>query len=89
MSGNGEERFGAYMNQLANHLNSNECFSPGDKFAVDLTIVLKPEEDGKSNLTKGRHNIEDVLHNKQCVLPIKNSEDNLCIARAICLTKAH
>ena len=89
MNGNGEERFGAYMNQLANQLNSNESFSPEDKFAVDLTIVPKPKEGGKSKLTKGRHNIEDVLHNKQCVLPIKNSEDNLCLARAICLTKAH
>ena len=89
MNGNGEERFGAYMNQLANQLNSNESFSPEDKFAVDLTIVPKPKEGGKSKLTKGRHNIEDVLHNKQCVLPIKNSEDNLCLARAIGLTKAH
>ena len=89
INGNGEERFGAYMNQLANQLNSNESFSPEDKFAVDLTIVPKPKEGGKSKLTKGRHNIEDVLHNKQCVLPIKNSEDNLCLARAICLTKAH
>ncbi|CAH3133067.1 unnamed protein product [Pocillopora meandrina] len=89
MNGNGEERFGAYMNQLANQLNSNESFSPEDKFAVDLTIVPKPKEGGKSKLRKGRHNIEDVLHNKQCVLPIKNSEDNLCLARAICLTKAH
>ena len=46
MNGNGEERFGAYMNQLDNQLNSNESFSPEDKFAVDLTIVPKPKEGG-------------------------------------------
>ena len=55
MNGNGEERFGAYMNQLANQLNSNESFSPEDKFAVDLTIVPKPKEGSKSKLSKGRH----------------------------------
>ncbi|PFX24415.1 hypothetical protein AWC38_SpisGene10975 [Stylophora pistillata] len=57
-----------------------------DQIEVDLA---KPEEGGISNFTLGKPGIEDVLHKELSMLQIKNSEDNICLVRAICLTKAH
>lgn len=82
-------RWETYMQTLANQLNSNESFDATDDFQVDMTIIAEPDTGGRTYLhILGKLNMTTVLRRKQCVLPIKNSEDNLCPARAICLTKA-
>ncbi|PFX27098.1 hypothetical protein AWC38_SpisGene8231 [Stylophora pistillata] len=86
---NDTTRFEGYMQTLASQLNSNESFDIDDEFQVDMTIITEPDAGGRTNLSiLGKLNMTTVLLKKRCVLPIKNSEDSLCLARAICLTKA-
>ncbi|PFX13997.1 hypothetical protein AWC38_SpisGene21885 [Stylophora pistillata] len=82
-------RWETYLQTLANQLNSNESFDATDDFQVDRTIIAEPDAGGKTSLSiLGKINMTTVLRRKQCVLPIKNEDDNLCLARAICLMKA-
>lgn len=82
-------RWETYLQTLANQLNSNESFDATDDFQVDMNIITEPDAGGKTSLSiLGKLNMTTVLRRKQCVLPIKNEDDNLCLARAICLMKA-
>ena len=82
-------RWETYMQTLANQLNSNESFDATDDFQVDMTIIAEPDAGGRTSLNiLGNLNMTAVLRWKRCVLTINNTEDNLCLARAICLTKA-
>ncbi|PFX25072.1 hypothetical protein AWC38_SpisGene10311 [Stylophora pistillata] len=87
---NDTTRFEGYMQTLANQLNSNESFNVDDEFQVDMTIISEPDAGSRTALSiLGKLNMTTVLRRKRCVLPIENSEDNFCLAKAICLTKAH
>ncbi|PFX14042.1 hypothetical protein AWC38_SpisGene21833 [Stylophora pistillata] len=86
---NGTPRFETSIQTLANQLNPKESFDANDEFQVDMTIITVPETGGKAKSVLGKLKIASVLRDKRCVLPIENNEDDLCLARAICLTKAH
>ncbi|PFX12657.1 putative DNA polymerase [Stylophora pistillata] len=78
-----------YLLMLTNQLNSNESLDATDDFQVDMTIIAEPDASGKTALNiLGKLNMATVLQRKKYVLAIKNEEDNLCLARANCLTKA-
>lgn len=86
---NDTPRFETYMQTLANQLNSNESFDVNDEFQVDMKTVTVPEAGGRSKGILGKRKFTSVLRHNRCVLPIVNYQDDLCLARAICLTKAH
>ncbi|PFX26627.1 hypothetical protein AWC38_SpisGene8671 [Stylophora pistillata] len=87
---NDSSQFETYMQMLANQLNSNKSFDIDNEFQADMTIICEPNAGRKTNLSiLGKLNMTTVLHHKHSILPFKNSEDNLCLARAICITKAH
>ncbi|PFX16658.1 hypothetical protein AWC38_SpisGene19052 [Stylophora pistillata] len=87
---NDTPRCETYMQTLENQLNWNESFDAEDEFQVDMTVIAKPDAGGRTSLSiLGKLKMTTVLRHKRCVVPIKNTQDDLCLARVIWLTKAH
>ena len=84
-------RLQAYMQSLAEKLNSNEEFEADDTFTVDMTVVRTPGVGGRGDRDKrrrlGRSTLETMLKTKRSVVEIKN-KDQLCCARALVTMKA-
>ena len=84
---NNTPRFNTYLHQLARQLNSNQSFSPGDDFAMELTTIHMPQ--AASGHGKKRDPMKSLARNtlKRSRIVIKNKDD-LCCARAIVTTEA-
>ena len=82
------QRFEMYLQQLAKQLNSSQSFAPGDDFDLDVTVIRMPTTGSKP---KKYDPVKAGLRNivKRCRIVMKNTEDNMCCARAIVTMRAY
>ena len=68
---------------MAEQLNSNESFDPGEGLAISVILVRLPSPGSRlKNLALGRRRKEEDDKRKKTIIRILN-KDNLCCARAI------
>ena len=84
----GSEYTRAWLEQLANQLNSAQSLDATDgEFYLELTFFRTEQRGGRPGKTKLKSlSFKDILK-KQSILEIKNT-DNLCLARALITVKA-
>ncbi len=82
------QRFDMYLQQLAKQLNSSQSFAPGNDFDLDVTIIRMPTAGSKR---KKYDPVKAGLRNivTRCRIVMKNTEYNMCCARAIVTMRAY
>ena len=71
------------LTTMADQLNSNEAFDPGEGLAISVILVRLPSPGSRlKNLALGRRRKEEDDKRKATIIRILN-KDNLCCARAI------
>ena len=87
----GGDRVDTFLNNLSKMLNSNEQFEMDDSFNPSFVHVRAAPIGGgkKRRLLPGHLSSTRLRLEKQSVIPIPQTDDNLCCARAIVTAKAH
>ena len=74
---------------MAGKLNSNEEMVIDDGFLIDLVVVYPQSRAGRPRKRQvGLQNLQKVYEKKHCLIKIENKDD-LCVARAIVVMRAH
>ena len=82
------ERFETYLQQLPKQLNSSQSFSPGDDFDLDVTTIRMPSSGSKrKKYDPAKGLVRNIM--KRCRIRIKNTDNELCCARAIVTMRAY